>query len=141
MLLCIYFLPFFGYQLDFFQIGFIDFPSSKFTRFCFLNAFMHSDWLITLLLEYLQFPIDLVILVLLRFTKKLLDLFFQKMEIQLFTSYNLYKSKNADVYFKICELVFERIKKSLERSGFCGCSKLTTKCSGYRIEKIHELYS
>ena len=63
------------------------------------------------------------------------------MEIQLLSSYNFYQSKNADVHFKVGELMFERIEKSLERSRFCGCSKLTTTHSGYRIEKISELYS
>ena len=74
---------------------------------------------------------------LLRCTKKLLDLFFQKMEIKLFTSYNLYQSKNADDTVSLCL----RGSRNPWRGAGLWCSKLTIKCSGYRIEEICELYS
>ena len=80
------------FGLNCFQIGFIGFPSSKFISFWFLNAFMHGVCFITLLWQSISsstidiylciFPLQLiwfgylVILVLLRWTEKLLDLFF-----------------------------------------------------------------
>jgi len=42
---------------------------------------------------------------------------FQKTEIELFPSNNLHQS-DEDVHFDICEFMFERIKKPLEKSGF-----------------------
>ena len=140
------------FGLNCFQIGFVGFLSSKFISFWFLNAFMHGVCFITLLWQSISsstidiylciFPLIWLFLFCWGVQRNYwICFFFLNMQLLLFTSCNLYQSNNGDVHFKICELMFERIEKSLERSGFCGCSKLTTKCSGYRIEKILELYS
>ena len=62
--------------------------------------------------------------------------FVKKMEIQLFSSNNIHQSSNAGVHSSICQFVYSRISKPLERSWLCGCSSLPTKYTGFWIESL-----